>query len=75
MAINFERGWINVVSEEVDEEGNHHVEFELAEEFVDWFMKREKIEEWDDQRFHKFMTEELPAIARQRREQQEKDVE
>jgi len=67
MAINFEKGWINVVSEEVDDEGNHHVEFELAEEFVDWFMKRENLEEWSDQKFQKFMVEELPALARKQR--------
>ena len=75
MAINFEKGWINVVSEEVDDEGNHHVEFELADEFVDWFMKREKLQEWSDERFHVFMVEELPALARERRAEKERSVE
>ena len=68
MAINFKNGWINVVSEKVDDEGNHHVEFELAEEFVDWFMEREGLQRWSDKRFQKFMTEELPAMARAKQE-------
>ena len=38
MAVNFQKGWIKVVSsEKMDDEGNHHVEFELADEFIDWF--------------------------------------
>jgi hypothetical protein len=68
MAVNFQNGWINVVSEKVDDDGNHHVEFELAEEFVDWFMKREGLQRWSDKRFQKFMLEELPALAKAKRE-------
>ena len=68
----FREGWIDVVpgSEVVDEEGNHHLEVELSEEFVDWFMKREGLKRWSDKRFQKFMTEELPAIAKAKREAQ-----
>ena len=68
MAINFQKGWINVVSEEVDDDGNHHLELELAEEFVEWFMKREGLHRWSDKRFQKFMLEELPALAKAKRE-------
>jgi len=68
MAVNFQKGWINVVSEKIDDDGNHHVEFELAEEFVDWFMKREGLQRWSDQRFQKFMLEELPALAKAKQE-------
>lgn len=64
MAVNFQKGWIKVASERMDEEGNHHVEFELAEEFVDWFMKREGLSEWSDEAFNRFMTEDLPSLLR-----------
>ena len=69
--INFKDGWIEVVSEEIDQEGNHHLEFDLSEEFVDWFMKREGLKRWSDKRFKKFMLEELPALARKRRTEKE----
>ena len=71
MAINFQKGWINVVSEDIDDDGNPHVELELAEEFVEWFMKREGLQRWSDKRFQKFMLEELPAMARAKRENRE----
>ena len=66
----FQRGWIDIVSEEVDDDGNHHLQVELSDEFVDWFMKREGLAEWSDERFQKFMTEELPTMAKRKREAQ-----
>ena len=68
----FKNGWIDVISEEVDDEGNHHLQVELSDEFVDWFMKREGLKHWNDQRFQKFMTEELPAMSKAKREVQKK---
>ena len=68
--VDFKNGWIDVISEEVDEEGNHHLQVELAEEFVDWFMKREGLKKWSNKRFQKFMTEELPAMAKAKRQTQ-----
>lgn len=64
MAVNFQKGWIKVASEKMDDEGNHHVEFELADEFIDWFMQREGLSEWSDEAFQRFMTEDLPALLR-----------
>lgn len=68
--VEFKNGWIDIVSEEVDEDGNHHLEVELAEDFVEWFMQREGLKRWSDKRFQKFMTEELPALAKAKREAQ-----
>jgi hypothetical protein len=68
--VEFKNGWIDVVSERVDEDGNHHLEVELAEDFVEWFMQREGLKRWSDKRFQKFMTEELPALAKVKREAQ-----
>lgn len=68
--MELKQGWIDVISEEVDDDGNHHLQVELSEEFVDWFMKREGLKKWSDKRFQKFMTEELPSIAKAKREAQ-----
>ena len=68
----FREGWIDVVSEEVDEAGNHHLQVELSDDFVDWFMKREGLTEWSDKSFQRFMTEDLPAMAKAKREAQKK---
>jgi len=55
---------IKVMDFEENEDGTALVNFEMSEEFVMWFKKRENLKRWSDKRFRKFFNKNLQKFLR-----------
>ena len=61
---------IDIVLAKPDEDGNYRVEFDMSEEFVDWFKKEHNLKRWSNKRFELWARENIEAIAERQKESQ-----
>jgi len=53
---------VNKITE--NEDGTAEMDFEVDDEFMEWFKKKEGLKRWSQKRFEKFVFEALSAAAK-----------
>ena len=56
---------LEIILIEQQEDGDYYVEFDITDEFVEWFKKDQGLKRWSNKRFEKWVSQTIEEIMAQ----------
>jgi hypothetical protein len=58
---------IAIIVAHENDDGNYHVEFDMSDEFVEWFKEEHNLKRWSNKRFESWARKNIQLIAEQQK--------